>query len=66
VSFKNAIVFVTRQRGRGQIAPLALRKARGCWPLVVGSWWHVETHVFDVSRFVEKPETLREALHLVT
>jgi hypothetical protein len=24
----------------------------------------VETHVFDMSRFVEKPEALREALHI--
>jgi hypothetical protein len=32
--------------------------------LVIGGWWLVEKHMFDVARFVEKPEALREALHI--
>jgi hypothetical protein len=36
----------------------------GYWLLVIGGWWHVEAHVFDVAGFVEAHGALREALHI--
>jgi hypothetical protein len=35
-----------------------------CWLLVASGWWHVEHYMFDVVRFVAKPEALREVLHI--
>jgi hypothetical protein len=33
--------------------------------LVVGGWWQVEAHVFDVARFVQAHQALREGFDMV-
>src|SRR5271170_357072 len=51
-------------RSRSGILDLILPRT-SCWLLVLGCWWHVETYIFDMARFVEADQALGVGFDLV-